>query len=233
MVGILGAVNGMKLILFDLDNTLLCGDSDHEWGQFLIERGIVDRETHERQNRVFFQQYQTGDLNIHEFLDFQLRPLAQHKRSQLEVWRSKFMQEKIHPMITPDARSLVDQAKLEADLVAIITATNSFVTSPIAQAFGIEHLIATEPEQRDGEFTGRVTGVPSFREGKITRLHQWLASQGRALGDFSESWFYSDSRNDLPLLETVSHPVAVNADPTLYAHAQAHGWPHIALHDKS
>lgn len=219
----------MKLVLFDLDNTLLAGDSDYEWGQFLIERGIVDRDLHEARNLEFYRQYKAGTLNIHEFLDFQLRPLARLTRAELDALHAEFMQQKIQPMITPVARDLVNRALDEAALVALITATNSFVTAPIARAFGIPHLIATEPEQINGEFTGKVSGTPSFREGKVTRLHEWLASQNKQLNDFDESWFYSDSLNDLPLLELVSHPVAVDADPTLHSHAQARGWPSISL----
>ncbi len=218
-----------KLVLFDLDNTLLAGDSDYEWGQFLIKRGIVDRDLYEAKNEHFYQQYKAGTLDIHEFLDFQLRPLALHSRAQLEAWHADFMRDKIMPMMTMAARNLVTQALAEADLVAIITATNSFVTAPIAQAFGIPHLIATEPEQINGEFTGKVAGTPSFREGKVTRLNDWLASHDKQLKDFNESWFYSDSLNDLPLLELVSHPVAVDADPTLKAHANKLGWPSISL----
>lgn len=218
-----------KLVLFDLDNTLLAGDSDYEWGQFLIKRGIVDRDLYEAKNEQFYQQYKAGTLDIHEFLDFQLRPLALHSRAQLEAWHADFMRDQIMPMMTMAARNLVTQALAEADLVAIITATNSFVTAPIAQAFGIHHLIATEPEQINGEFTGKVAGTPSFREGKIARLNDWLASHNKQLKDFNESWFYSDSLNDLPLLELVSHPVAVDADPTLKAHANKLGWPSISL----
>ncbi len=219
----------MNLVLFDLDNTLLAGDSDYEWGQFLIERGILDRDLYEHQNRKFHQQYKNGILDIHEFLEFQLRPLSQFSRPQLDAWHAEYMQTKIQPMITPAARELVRKSLLQDNLVGIITATNSFVTAPIARDFGVSHLIATEPELLDGEFTGRVSGIPSFREGKITRLHQWLESLGKTLNDFEKSWFYSDSLNDIPLLESVSNPVAVNADPVLYAHAQERGWPLIDL----
>lgn len=222
----------MKLVLFDLDNTLLAGDSDYEWGQFLIEQGIVDRGLYEARNLDFYQQYKAGTLNINEFLDFQLRPLAQHTRAQLDAWHADFMEQKIRPMITSGARELVRSALNEADLVAVITATNSFVTSPIAKAFDIPHLIATEPEQINGQFTGKVSGTPSFREGKVTRLNEWLASQNKQLNDFEQSWFYSDSLNDLPLLEIVSNPVAVDADPTLQSHAQARGWPSISLRNQ-
>lgn len=219
----------MKLVLFDLDNTLLAGDSDYEWGQFLIERSIVDRAAFEARNHAFYQQYKAGTLNIHEFLDFQLRPLAQYPRAQLDAWHAEFMQQKILPMITPKSRNLVEQALNEAELIAIVTATNSFITAPIARVFGIPNLIATEPEQINGQFTGKISGIPSFREGKITRVNAWLGSQHKKLADFSESWFYSDSLNDLPLLKLVSHPVAVDADPVLHAHAEAHGWPNISL----
>ncbi|MCE5180647.1 MAG: HAD-IB family hydrolase [Betaproteobacteria bacterium] len=219
----------MKLVLFDLDNTLLCGDSDFEWAQFLIERGVLDREVYEARNQTFYDQYKAGTLDIHEFLDFQLKPLARHPRTQLDVWHQQFMHEHILPIINRRARDLVDRSLAEADLVAIITATNSFVTMPIAREFGVEHLIATEPEQSGGEFTGKVDGTPCFRDGKISRLDAWLAQRGVKWGDVTESWFYSDSLNDLPLLARVSKPVAVDPDPTLKAHAENSGWPVISL----
>ena len=217
----------MKLALFDLDNTLLAGDSDFEWAQFLIEQGVLDREVYEARNEAFFAQYKAGTLDIYEFLDFQLKPLSRHPRAQLEAWHREFMQRKILPMIRDSARALVERHR--ADLCAIITATNSFVTAPIAREFGIDHLIATEPEERDGAFTGQVTDIPCFREGKVRRLDSWLESQGRELASFEASWFYSDSHNDLPLLTRVTHPVAVDPDDTLRRHAQAHGWPILAL----
>ena len=219
----------MNLTLFDLDNTLLAGDSDFEWAQFLIEQGVLDREVYEARNQAFYDQYKAGTLDIHEFLDFQLKPLARHARSQLDAWHHDFMQRKILPIVTVKGRELVNQYLREADLVAIVTATNSFVTRPIAQEFGVEHLIATEPEQANGEFTGNISGTPSFREGKIARLDAWLAGRGIQWNDVTESRFYSDSLNDLPLLERVSHPVAVDPDPTLKAHAERHGWPIISL----
>lgn len=219
----------MRLALFDLDNTLLAGDSDFEWAQFLIEQGVLDQEVYEARNQAFYDQYKAGTLDIHEFLDFQLKPLARHARSQLNAWHREFMQHKILPIVTVKGRELVNQYLREADLVAIVTATNSFVTRPIAQEFGVEHLIATEPEQVNGEFTGGVSGTPSFREGKIARLDAWLASRGIHWSDVTESRFYSDSLNDLPLLQRVSHPVAVDPDPTLKAHAEQHGWPVISL----
>lgn len=217
----------MNLTLFDLDNTLLAGDSDFEWAQFLIEQGVLDREIYEARNQAFYDQYKAGTLDIHEFLDFQLKPLSRHPRHVLEAWHREFMERKIRPIIRDSARALV--AKHTNDLCAVVTATNSFVTAPIAREFGIEHLIATDPEARDGEFTGKVTGTPCFRDGKIARVEAWLAGQGRSLASFEQSSFYSDSLNDLPLLSRVTHPVAVDPDETLRAHAKASGWPIISL----
>ena len=218
----------MRLALFDLDNTLLAGDSDFEWAQYLIERGVLDREVYEARNQHFYDQYKAGTLNIREFLDFQLKPLARHDRATLDAWHREFMERKIEPIMTQAARELVDRHA--GDLRAIVTATNSFVTAPIARAFGIEHLVATEPEHRNGEFTGGVTGTPCFREGKIERVEAWLASRGETLASFERSWFYSDSLNDLPLLQRVSDPVAVDPDATLRAHAERAGWPVLRLH---
>jgi HAD superfamily hydrolase (TIGR01490 family) len=216
-----------RLVLFDLDNTLLAGDSDFEWAQFLIEQKVLDREVYEARNHRFYEQYKAGTLDIHEFLDFQLKPLSRHPRAQLEGWHRDFMERKIRPLVRDKARALVGQHR--GDLCAVITATNSFVTAPIAREFGVAHLIATEPEHRNGEFTGGVDGVPCFREGKVTRLDAWLAGRGETLGSFSESWFYSDSLNDLPLLERVSHPVAVDPDPTLKTHASRKAWRIMSL----
>lgn len=217
----------MNLALFDLDNTLLAGDSDFEWAQFLIDRGVLDRKTYEARNQAFYDQYKAGTLDIHEFLDFQLKPLSQHPRKVLDAWHGEYMRERILPMIRDSARALVDRHR--GELRVIITATNSFVTAPIARAFGIEHLIATEPEVRNGVFTGGVSGTPCFREGKVERLEAWLAGRGESLKNIEESTFYSDSHNDLPLLERVDHPVAVDPDPALRAHADACGWPVISL----
>ena len=219
----------MRLVLFDLDNTLLAGDSDYEWGQFLIDRGVLDRETYEAQNRAYYDQYVAGTLDIHEYLGFALRPLAEHPPADLERWHADFMRLRIEPMITPAARKLV-RGHLEAtDLCAIITATNSFVTAPIALAFGVKHLVATEPEMQGSRFTGRVRGTPCFREGKVKRLDEWLGSMGKRLADFRESIFYSDSHNDLPLLERVTRPVAVDADGQLAAEAARRGWTTMSL----
>lgn len=219
----------MILALFDLDNTLLNGDSDFEWAQFLIEQGMLDRELFEAKNLDFYQQYKSGTLNINEFLDFQLKPLARHSRAQLDAWHEEFMQSKVRPMMGAAARELVARHREAGDVCVVITATNSFVTAPIAREFGVEHLIATEPEKKDGEFTGRVEGVPSFREGKITRLESWMAQCGWSWDSFADSCFYSDSLNDLPLLTRVKNPVAVDPDDTLRAHAEKHGWRIMSL----
>jgi HAD superfamily hydrolase (TIGR01490 family) len=219
----------MRLALFDLDNTLLAGDSDYEWGQFLVDRGVLDRESYEAQNRAYYDQYVAGTLDIHEFLGFALRPLAAHEPADLERWHAEFMAARIRPMIGAPARALVKKHLDAGDLCAIITATNSFVSRPIANEFGVEHLIATEPERKNGRFTGKVAGIPCFREGKVQRLDEWLAGRGRRLADFAESTLYSDSHNDLPLLERVKRPVAVDPDAQLGAEARRRGWSVISL----
>jgi HAD superfamily hydrolase (TIGR01490 family) len=219
----------VNLALFDLDNTLITGDSDYEWGQFLVDRGVLDRVSYEAQNAAYFEQYKAGTLDIHEYLGFALRPLAEHAPEDLTRWHEDFMRTRIAPMIGEPARALVRKHVARGDLCAIVTATNSFVTAPIARAFGITHLIATEPESRDGRFTGRVAGTPCFREGKIARVDAWLAARGHPLSAFDESAFYSDSHNDLPLLERVSRPVAVDPDPQLAAEATRRSWPVISL----
>ncbi|CAH1088066.1 HAD family hydrolase [Candidatus Nitrotoga sp. 1052] len=219
----------MNLALFDLDNTLLNGDSDFEWAQFLIEQGVLDRELFEAKNLAFYEQYKAGTLDIYEFLDFQLKPLSRHARKVLNGWRDDFMQHKVRGMMTVPAQELVARHRAAGDVCIIITATNSFVTSPIAREFGVEHLIATEPEEKDGEFTGCVVGVPCFREGKITRLENWLAQRGWGWDSFADSFFYSDSLNDLPLLAKVNNPIAVDPDATLRKHAEQHGWRILTL----
>ncbi len=219
----------MKLALFDLDNTLLNGDSDFAWSEYMIERGEFDRQVFEAKNLAFYQQYQAGTLDIFEFLDFQLKPLSRHPHAVLNAWHAQFMHEKIRPMIGQKALDLVASHRAAGDICVIITATNRFVTAPIAAAFGIADLIATEPEEINGRFTGKVSGVPSFREGKISRLESWMTERGWSWNSFSDSTFYSDSRNDLPLLNSVKTPVAVDADPTLHAHALAQGWAVISL----
>ena len=220
----------MRLTLFDLDNTLLSGDSDFEWGLFLASQGVHDREAYEARNLAFYEAYKAGTLDIDEFLQFQLGPLGRHSREQLDHWHRQFMQTHILPLISGPARTLVREEQVRSDLVAIVTATNRFVTAPIAAEFGIAHLVATEPETGpDGQFTGRVSGTPCFREGKIACVDVWLASIGKRWEDFGTTVFYSDSLNDLPLLTRVSHPVAVNPDPTLRARARTERWPILEL----
>jgi HAD superfamily hydrolase (TIGR01490 family) len=219
----------MNLALFDLDNTLLAGDSDYEWGQFLVDRGIVDGAEYEAQNREYYEQYVAGTLDIHEFLGFALRPLARHEPEELARWHAEYMRARILPIISGEARALVARHVDAGDLCAVVTATNSFVTRPIVAEFRIPHLIATEPESVNGRFTGRVAGSPCFREGKVERVRDWLAGLGVALKSFAASTFYSDSHNDLPLLERVTEPVAVDPDPQLEAEAARRGWRVITL----
>ncbi|MDE3208303.1 MAG: HAD-IB family hydrolase, partial [Pseudomonadota bacterium] len=180
-------------------------------------------------NKEFYNAYMNGTLDIYAFLDFQLKPLSRHDMNELSTWHEQFMSRKILPMISERARVEVSRAVGSADFVALITATNSFVTAPIAQELGITHLIATEPEMKNGVYTGKVKGTPCFREGKVTRLHQWLAEQGLSWGDIHSSRFYSDSHNDLPLLQMVSEPVAVDPDEVLRAHAGLNQWPIVSL----
>jgi HAD superfamily hydrolase (TIGR01490 family) len=218
-----------ELALFDLDNTLLSGDSDYEWAQFLIDRGVLERSEYEARNDHFFRQYKEGRLDIHEFLDFQLAPLARYPREQLDEWHGEFMRAKVRPIVRAKGKELVRRHLADKHLCAIVTSTNVFITAPIAREFGIEHLLATELEVRGGKFTGKPSGTPSFRLGKVTRLAEWLGERGQTLASFDASWFYSDSHNDLPLLERVTHPVAVDPDEVLRGEALARGWPIISL----
>jgi HAD superfamily hydrolase (TIGR01490 family) len=216
----------VSLAIFDLDETLLAGDSDYLWGKFLVDEGVVDREHYESENERFFRQYKEGCLDIREWLAFQLRPLADNEPAALQDLRARFLRESIEPIILPAARELVESHRARGHELLIITATNSFITRPIADMLGIDELLASEPECVDGRYTGAVAGIPSFREGKVLRLHAWLKAGGR---DLAESWFYSDSHNDIPLLELVSNPVAVDPDPTLTRIATDRGWPIISL----
>jgi HAD superfamily hydrolase (TIGR01490 family) len=214
------------IALFDLDNTLIAGDSDFLWGCFLVEQGIVDGAVYERENQRFYDQYKVGELDIHEFLDFQLRPLAEHGMDTLRHWRKQYVEEKILPILLPKAHDLVGKHRDQGDALVIITATNRFITEPIADLYGIPNLLATEPEVIHGEYTGNVTGIPCFQDGKVAQLTDWLADNGHSL---DASWFYSDSHNDLPLLGRVTHPVAVDPDEILEQHASGHGWQTISL----
>jgi HAD superfamily hydrolase (TIGR01490 family) len=215
-----------RLALFDLDHTLIDGDSDVSWAQFLIEEGVLHADEYHARNLWFAERYKDGTLDILEFLDFQLAPIARRPRAQLDAWHAQFMQRKIRPIVHERTARLL--AEHEGALKALVTATNRFITAPIAAELGIEHLIATDIEEVDGMFTGKPRGTPSFREGKVTRVAEWLAARGTALPDY-ESWFYSDSLNDLPLLELVDHPVAVDPDATLLDKARERGWPVISL----
>ena len=218
-----------NLALFDLDNTLLAGDSDYNWSLFLIDEGLLDAKTHHDRNEQFYADYKAGQLNIVEFLKFQLKPLSEHPKAFLDELHLKYMQKVIRPMMTVKAQALVDKHKAAGDLCVVITATNSFVTKPIATAYGIEHLIGSDPEMVNGQYTGGVTGVPTYKEGKVIRIKQWLAERGKKLEDFETSYFYSDSHNDLPLMKLVTNPVAVDADAALIAYAQEQAWPQISL----
>ncbi|MDB5816120.1 MAG: HAD-superfamily subfamily hydrolase [Rhodocyclales bacterium] len=219
----------MNLALFDLDNTLLEGDSDHAWGEFLCERGAVDRVEYEARNNEFFAHYKAGTLDNAAFLEFVLAPLARISRAALDALHADFMHTYVRAMMLPHGEALVRKHVEAGDLVAIVTATNAFVTAPIARAFGVQHLIATIPEQVNGRFTGKHRGTPAFRNGKVTRVEDWLESMALNWQSFAQSWFYSDSLNDLPLLQHVTHPVAVDPDPTLRLHAEAAGWPIVSL----
>lgn len=216
----------MRLAIFDLDNTLLNGDSDHAWGEFLCEQGVVSSDEYRKANDYFYDQYKQGSLDIYEFLEFALRPLKQLPRNQLNELHLQFMQQKVLPMITPKSRELLQHHKDQGDYLLIITATNAFVTFPIAKELGVDDIMATMPEETDGLFTGKVAGTPCFQDGKVTRLNEWLEKSELTLKD---SYFYSDSCNDLPLLEIVDYPVAVDADEKLTAVAQEKGWPQISL----
>lgn len=216
----------MPLALFDLDNTLLAGDSDYLWGCLLVKKGLVDEDIYEQANQRFYEDYKNGELDIHEFLAFALTPLAENKADDLRAMHEEFMKSIIRPIMNLAGQNKIEEHRTKGDHPVIITATNSFVTSPIANAFGINDLIATEPEIVNGSYTGKVAGTPCFREGKITKLNDWLKQSGMNLED---SYFYSDSHNDLPLLEQVTHPVAVDPDDTLRGIAEKRNWEIISF----
>jgi HAD superfamily hydrolase (TIGR01490 family) len=227
LYGILSTgVKQVGIALFDLDNTLIAGDSDYLWGCFLVEQGIVDSERYERENRRFYDQYRVGELDIHEFLDFQLQPLSKHPVDTLRQWRRQYIEEKITPILLPKAQALVDRHRQQGDTLVVITATNRFITGPIVELYDIPHLLATEAEILDDQYTGKVSGIPCFQDGKVARLSDWLEENRQSLDN---SWFYSDSHNDLPLLNRVTHPVAVDPDEILEGHARSNNWPIISL----
>jgi len=218
----------VALVIFDLDNTLIAGDSDHAWGEFLVERKIVDAEYYQAKNDQFFQDYQSGKLKIEEYLAFALEPLANNAVEDLLSWRDIFLEEKIFPIMLPKAKALISKHREQGDYLLIITATNHFVTELIAKSLGVDDLIATIPEQNNQGFTGNITGTPSFKEGKITRLNTWLENQDLSIDG---AYFYSDSHNDLPLLKLVDHPIAVDPDDTLRAYCEKNNWPIQTLRD--
>jgi HAD superfamily hydrolase (TIGR01490 family) len=218
----------VTLAIFDLDGTLLNGDSDYTWGQFLVEKGLVDSQVYKQANDKFFEEYQAGTLDIHEYLAFSLEPLTKFSKEELSKLHNTFMQEKVQPMMQEKANALLKHHKDQGHFLLMITATNQFVTGPIGDALGMDHIIAPVPEIIDDHYTGKIVGIPSFQAGKVTRLNDWLAETGHSM---EGSYFYSDSRNDLPLLELVTHPIAVDADETLTKIAQERGWQHISLRD--
>ncbi len=215
-----------RLAIFDLDNTLLAGDSDYLWGQFLVEQAIVDGPAYERENRRFYEQYKAGTLDIYEFQRFSLRPLAEQPPERLQGLRRRFAESRIQPIIARQTPELLRRHRARGDEALIITATNRFVTEPIAQLLGVPHLLATDPEMRDGRFTGEVAGTPCFQRGKVLRLEEWLAARRER---FAEHWFYSDSHNDVALLEVADMAVAVNPDPQLAELARARRWTVLDL----
>ena len=218
----------MTLAIFDLDNTLIHGDSDHAWGEFLVQQGIVDAQVYQQANDTFYQLYQQGNLDIHAYLNFALKPLTQHSLETLQRLHQQFMAQVITPMRLARADALLSKHRQQGHFLLIITATNRFVTQPIADALGVDAILASEPEMLEGRYTGKVAGVPCFQEGKVERLNAWLADKEFNLDG---SYFYSDSHNDLPLLKMVEHPVVVDADDTLLQHAQQHDWSIISLRD--
>ena len=219
----------MNLAIFDLDNTLLDGDSDYNWGIYLVKKGYLDEEEYKVKNQRFFEEYQHGKLDIFAFAEFQFQFLKNNTRKFLNDVRSDYIDEIIKPMVLKKAVDLVSQHKEAGDSLLIITATNSFITKPIGELFGIENLIGTDPEEHLGEFTGKVKGIPSFKEGKVTRLFGWLDARDFKLTDFEKTFFYSDSHNDLALLEVVTNPVVVNGDKILLEKAQEKNWPTLNL----
>lgn len=216
----------MRLALFDLDNTLLGGDSDHAWGDYLCTRGILDADTYKARNDEFYQDYLAGRLDLNAYLNFTLEILAATNVAQLDEWHRDFMRDCIEPIMLPKAAALLQQHRDAGDKLVIITATNRFVTGPIAERLGVETLLATEVEKVDGRYTGRSFDVPCFKEGKVTRLNRWMEENGY---DLQDSYFYSDSMNDLPLLEIVAHPVVVDPDPRLHDEAKRRGWKEMSL----
>lgn len=216
----------MALAIFDLDNTLIGNDSDFLWGDFLVKKGYVDAEEFAAQNAQFYEDYKSGNLDIFAYQRFALKPLSEQTMETLSEWHAEFMQTVIEPIVLPKALALVEKHKSQGDRVLIITATNTFITRPIGTRYGIDELLGTEGEILNNRYTGEVAGTPTFQEGKVTRLNEWLTQEGETLAG---SYFYSDSHNDLPLLKIVDHPVVVDGDETLLAEAKKENWPTISL----
>ena len=216
------------IALFDLDYTLLGGDATYEWIHFLVRQGAIDRASIALLDR-YYEDYGKGTLDIVAFLHFDFGALASHPRVQMEAWREQYLERAIAPIILPKARELIASHEARGHVTAIVTAANSFLTAPISRMIGVEHLLASDPEIVDGEYTGGIDGIPCFHEGKIHKLQAWLDSRGEALTDFPESYFYGDSQSDVPLMEKVTHPVAVGNDESLGKIARARKWPVISL----
>ncbi len=221
----------MRLAIFDLDNTLIAGDSDHGWGEFMVNQGMVDAEVYKRTNDQFYADYERGEMDLEAYLNFSLEPLTHYSLDQLASLHQQFMRDVIAPMRLPKAEALLAKHRAEGDYLLIITSTNGFITKPIADSLGVDHILATDAEIIDERYTGRMTGTPCFQAGKITRLQQWLqqAADYGFNGDLTDCYFYSDSINDLPLMQEVDHPVAVDPDERLRQHAEQQGWPVISL----
>lgn len=217
-----------RLALFDLDHTLLTGDSDHLWGQYLIDQGLVERETHQRRNDAFYEDYKAGRLDMAAYTAFALEPLVSLGTAALLPLRERFIRNVIEPIVAPSAPALLERHRMAGDTLVIITATNAFITAPIAEMLGVDDLLATEPEVIDGRYTGRIQGTPCYQDGKRVRLEQWRAQQAEK---YSRLVFYSDSHNDLPLLRHVDEAIAVDPDAKLLAEANKAGWPVISLRE--
>ena len=221
----------MKLAIFDLDNTLIAGDSDHGWGEFMVQQGMVDAAAYKKANDGFYEDYIRGEMDLQAYLKFSLAPLTRYSLTELEQFHQQFMRECVAGMFLPKAKALLQQHREQGDYLLIITSTNGFITKPIATALGVDHILATDAEIINERYTGNIEGTPCYKEGKITRLHQWLeqAHEHGFDGDLSGCYFYSDSINDLPLMAEVDNPVAVDADAELTAEARQRGWPLISL----
>lgn len=223
----------MRLAIFDLDNTLIAGDSDHGWGEFMVAQGMVDADLYKHTNDQFYADYERGEMDLQAYLNFSLAPLTRYSLDELKALHQQFMRDVIAPMRLPQAEQLLAKHRREGDYLLIITSTNGFITEPIAKSLGVDDILATNAEIIDQRYTGKMTGIACYQEGKITRLKLWLehAKDKGFDGDLNDCYFYSDSINDLPLMQVVDHPVAVDPDAALREHAVQHDWPVISLRD--